>query len=93
MHLILPWEFFLVIKETIALTKNLIFHGKNKHIDIKFHYLHDLVKDKEIILEFCSFENQVANIFTKSIKVETLLNLKKMMGIKKLEEICLKKAM
>ena len=46
MHLILPWEFFLVIKETIALTKNPIFHGKNKHIDIKFHYFHDLVKDR-----------------------------------------------
>ena len=29
----------------IQLFKNPIFHGRNKHINIRFHFLRDLVKD------------------------------------------------
>ena len=32
------------------------------------------------MLEFCCYDNQVIDIFTKPIKIKTLLKLKKMMG-------------
>ena len=50
----IPIMIFCDNKLVIAFIKNLVFHGKSKYIDIKFHYINDLVKDKEIMFEFCS---------------------------------------
>jgi len=75
----------------IALIKNPVFHGRGKYIDIKNHYIFYLVKDQEIMAEFCSFKDQVANIFIKTLKIDLFLKFKKRMGMKKFEELCLKK--
>ena len=46
------------------------------------------------MVEFYSFENQIAIIFMKLIKVRTLLKVKKMVSIiMKYEELSLKEAM
>jgi len=37
---------------TIALTKNPVFHDRNKHIDIRFHHLKDCVTNKEIEVKY-----------------------------------------
>lgn len=53
-----------------------------------------VIGEKKIMVEFYSFENQIAIIFMKSIKVRTLLKVKKMVGIiMKYEELSLKEAM
>jgi len=39
---------------TIQLSKNPMFHGRSKHIDIKFYFLRDLVKDGTINLSHCN---------------------------------------
>jgi hypothetical protein len=31
----------------IKMTKNLVFHDKSKHIEIRYHYIHDMVKREE----------------------------------------------
>ncbi|PKI47460.1 hypothetical protein CRG98_032140 [Punica granatum] len=67
-------------KSAIALTKNPVFHGRSKHIDIKYHFIRALVKSEEIVLEFCKSKDQVADIFTKPLKANTLLKLKSMIG-------------
>ncbi|KAL3537425.1 hypothetical protein ACH5RR_000791 [Cinchona calisaya] len=43
-------EIFCDNKSTIAMTKNPAFHGRTKHIDICFHFIHELVAKGEIIL-------------------------------------------
>ena len=58
-------------KSTIALTKNLMFHGRSKHISIKFYYIREL--------EFCRSEDQVTNIFTKPLKTDMFEKLKMML--------------
>ena len=68
-------------KSAIALTKNPMFHGRSKHISIKFHYIRELVKNQEIELEFCRSEDQVADIFTKPLKTNVFEKLKMMLGV------------
>ena len=34
-------------------SKNLVMHGRSKHIDVRFHFLRDLTNDGVIILEYC----------------------------------------
>jgi len=53
---------------TIKLSKNPVFHGRSKHIDIRFHFLRDLTKDKVVQLSYCNSQDQVADIMTKPLK-------------------------
>lgn len=57
-------------QSTIAITKNPAMHGRTKHIDIRFHFIRDLVADGEIILKYCSTHDQLADVFTKSLPSE-----------------------
>jgi hypothetical protein len=66
---------------TIQLSKNPVFHGKSKHIDVKFHFLRDLVNDGVIKLIYCASENQIADIMTKPLKLEQFEKLREMLGV------------
>ena len=85
---VIYWDY----KSTISLTKNPVYHGKSKHIDIKFHFIRDLVKDKEIVIEYCRSEEQVADIFMKPLKVDNFQKLKKSLGMMSYEELGLRGA-
>lgn len=47
-------------KLAIALAKNPVFHDRIKHIDIKYHYIRELLKNGEIELDFYRIEDQIA---------------------------------
>ena len=42
-------------------------HTKTKHIAIKYHYLRELVQDKEVRLEYMNTNELIVDIFTKSL--------------------------
>ncbi|CAL9024981.1 unnamed protein product [Prunus brigantina] len=50
---------------TIKLSRNAVMHGRSKHIDVRFHFLHDLCSDGKIELQYCKTGEQVADILTK----------------------------
>lgn len=60
-------EIFCDKKATISMTKNPTFHSRTKHIDIRYHFIRKLVADGEVTLSYCNTNNQVADIFTKSL--------------------------
>ena len=37
-------------KATISMTKKIVYHGRTKHIDIRAHFIRDLVAQKTIVL-------------------------------------------
>lgn len=49
---------------TITLSMNLGFHEKCKHINIKYHFIIDLVKDCEIVQEYYKSKEQVDDILS-----------------------------
>ena len=51
----------------IALSKNSRDYGKVKHIDIRHHYIRDLLKFSAIILEEVSSADNLADLFTKPL--------------------------
>ena len=49
----------------INISKNPVPHNKTNHIEIRHHFILDLVEDKKIKLEYIHTETQLADIFTK----------------------------
>ncbi|KHN04922.1 Retrovirus-related Pol polyprotein from transposon TNT 1-94, partial [Glycine soja] len=54
----------------IQLSKNSVFHDRSKHIDIRFHFLRDLIRDKIVELSYCNSQEQIADIMIKPLKLE-----------------------
>jgi hypothetical protein len=50
-------------------------------LSIKHHYIQHLIKDKEIVVEYCTSEYQIADIFTKPLKTNVFLKMKNMLGM------------
>jgi hypothetical protein len=55
---------------SIKLSKNPIMHGRCKH------FLRDLSKEGVIELKYCKSHDQLANIMTKALKLETFCKLR-----------------
>ena len=65
----------------INIAKNLVQHSKTKHIEIRHHYIRDLVNYKILSLEHVSTENQLADIFTKPVDIIKFENLRSALGV------------
>lgn len=61
-------------------------HKRTKHIDVRYHYLRDLTSQEVVKLVFCGTEEQVADIMTKPVKLETFVKLKSLLGIQVRED-------
>ena len=74
----------------ISISKNQVFHGRTKHIKIKFHFVREVQQSNEVLLVHCSSENQLADIFTKSLPKERFEDLRQRIGVchKNAEEEC-----
>ena len=48
-----PTNIYCDSKSAIELSKSLILHGCSKHIDIKYHFIRELVQEKEIEMDYC----------------------------------------
>nr|KYP69002.1 Copia protein [Cajanus cajan] len=74
-------------RSTIAMTKNPVHHQRTKHIAIKYHFIKEAETTKQIQPEYCSTEDQVANIFTKALPRVKFEQLQAMLRV---TEICIK---
>lgn len=66
---------------TIKLSKNPVLHGRSKHIDIRFHFLRELVRDGVVDLRHCNTQDQIADIMTKPLRLEVFLKLRSLLGV------------
>ena len=51
----------------VNISENLVFHDKSKHIEIKYHYIRDMVQIKIVQMKYLSTHEQIADIFTKTL--------------------------
>ena len=54
-------------QSSIAYTKDPKFHSKTKHIDIKYHYVKDMVARGEVNLKYISTYDMIADSLIKAI--------------------------
>ena len=65
----------------INISKNLVQHSRTKHIDIKHHFIRELVEEGVIALEHIPTEKQLTDILTKPLDVSKFEHMRKSLGV------------
>jgi hypothetical protein len=65
----------------IKLTENPVFHDRSKHIDMRYHYIRDLVQRKTVKLQYIATSEQVADILTKPLTSRQFVQLRGKLGV------------
>ena len=52
-------------KSAIKISIDPVTRKRTKHAEIHMHYIRELVYDRTIILQYCSTDEQIVDIFTK----------------------------
>ena len=54
-------------KSAIQLIKNPVFHDRNKHIEVRYHYIRNCTENDTVVVQFVGTEDQLADILTKAL--------------------------
>ena len=68
-------------KATISLIKNPVLHDRSKHIEIRFHYIRECADRGLIKIDFIRTEEQLGDIFTKSLARVKFEELRSKIGV------------
>ena len=65
----------------IYISRNSIQHSRTKHIDIRHHFIRELVENKVIRLDHIRSNLQLVDIFTKPLDANTFEYLRTGLGV------------
>ena len=71
----------------VKLSENPVFHDKSKHIEIKYHYIIDMVQRKAIHVQYLPTHEKIADIFTKLLAKTKFKYFRERLGL--VENACL----
>ena len=72
----------------IQLSKNLVFHDCNKHIDVKYHYIRQCIEEGRVDVEPIDSKLQLADIMTKALGRDQFLQLRTKLGLVEIKKSC-----
>jgi hypothetical protein len=67
----------------IALRKHPVLHDRSKHIKNHYHFIRESVDRGEVVLEFVSTQDQLADMFMKALGQVRFLDLCEKIGVAK----------
>ncbi|GJS40666.1 retrovirus-related pol polyprotein from transposon TNT 1-94 [Tanacetum coccineum] len=82
-----PTEIKVDNKSAIKLARNLVHHERSKHIDVRFHFIREQIRNREVQLNHVMSRDQAADIFTKALPAELFNLCKKKIGMKDARDI------
>lgn len=68
-------------QSAISMTKNPQFHGRAKHIDLKYHFVRDQVSEGTVKLEYCPSKEMIADMLTKGLPKDQFVKLRQLAGL------------
>ena len=67
------------------MSENPMLHDKSKHIEIKFHYIRDMVHKGAVKLQYMVTEEQIADVFTKPLARVKFKYFRERLGVIQIE--------
>ena len=49
------------------MSENIVFHDKSKNMDIKFHYIRDMVQRGVVKIQYMTTEKQISDVLNKPL--------------------------
>lgn len=68
-------------QSTILIVRNSELHGRSKHIDVRYHFIQQLVQDHTFVVHHVESSDQVADIFTKHLSYATFVDLRQRLRV------------
>eukprot|EP00253_Pinus_taeda_P027048 PITA_27048 len=68
-------------QSAIQLCKDPVQHQRSKHIELHMHFIRKLIHDHVLEVQYCSKDDQVADIFTKALTEAKFTKLRYMLGV------------
>jgi len=68
-------------QSAIQLFKYPVQHQRSKHIELHMHFIRKLIHDHVLKVQYCSTDDQVADIFTKALTEAKFTKLRYMLGV------------
>ena len=66
---------------TIQLSNNNKFHTCMKHIDVRYHFIHEALENKLLEIKYVPTDENIADIFTKPLSRPLFKKFRKMLGL------------
>jgi hypothetical protein len=71
----------------IQLSRNPVFHEQSKHIGTRYHYIRQCIEEGRVQVEAVNTNDQLADILTKSLRRNRLVELTTKIGIVNTQEV------
>ena len=66
----------------IFISSNPVMEQRSKHIDIRYHYIRELIEDKKVEVFYISTDENPADLFTKNLGRIKFLKFRGMLGLR-----------
>ena len=63
------------------MSENIVFHDKSKNMDIKFHYIRDMVQREAVKLQYVATEEHIADVLAKLLARVKLEYFREILGV------------
>jgi hypothetical protein len=60
------------------------FHSRTKHIDIRYHFIREVVEEEKLELMYFPGEDNIADILTKLLTPKSFENFAKQLGLRQI---------
>ncbi len=68
-------------QSAIHLTKNQMYHERTKHIDVRYHFIRDIVSQGIVVVQKVSTHDNPADMMTKGVTVSKFRHCLDLAGV------------
>ena len=73
-------------KSAIEISRNHVHHGRTKHIEVRYHFIQKCVEEGKVNLKYVRTEDQLADLFTKSLGISKFSEFQKEIGLSRVKQ-------
>ncbi|KAL8117722.1 hypothetical protein AgCh_015555 [Apium graveolens] len=82
-----PVTLYINNRSAVDLARNPVFHGRSKHIDLRYHFIRDSVEQGLIVIKNVGTSEQRADILTKALAAVKFKRMRDLLGVRNLGNV------